>query len=90
MQNELNAHNCCVGKYGEIGAQLRRHTGSSWSPSFNELADLVPGGLPPSAYEHSAWWSNSSSHVQAQAWLAAGWQSQDVDLRARRVTFVRS
>jgi hypothetical protein len=38
--------------------------------TFEEIARLV-GGLPPSASVHPAWWSNSRSHVEAAAELAA-------------------
>jgi len=47
----------------------------------------VPGGLPPSAYKHTAWWSNTSSHVQAQAGCPQGGERRTWDLRTRRVTF---
>jgi hypothetical protein len=46
-------------------------------------------GLPPSAYEHRAWWSNErqGSHVQAIGWLDAGRRVESVDLDTTRVTF---
>lgn len=50
---------------------LRRYLASAGHPvslTFDEIGRLV-GGLPPSAYRHRAWWSNSSSHVEAHAWL---------------------
>jgi hypothetical protein len=59
--------------------------------SFDELDELIPGGLPPSAYNHQAWWSNEGvgSHVQARSWLDAGFRTEGVSLSSRRVTFVR-
>jgi len=45
--------------------------------SFEEISGLVPGGLPHSAYVHRERWSNelSGSHVQARAWLNAGYRA---------------
>lgn len=59
--------------------------------TFDEIAERVPGGLPPSAYVHRPWWANElrGSHVQARSWLSAGWWVESVDLDGRRVTFVR-
>jgi hypothetical protein len=51
-----------------------------WGASFEEIAELVPGGLPPSAYVHAAWWSNNDSHPEAVAWLTAGWKPESVNL----------
>jgi uncharacterized protein YraI len=55
---------------------------------FAQIADMVTGGLPPSAYRHRAWWSNDSK-VEAQAWREAGWHVEAVSLDRRRVTFAR-
>lgn len=43
---------------------------------FAQINDLVPGGLPQSAYNHDAWWANEEDgqHVQARAWLDAGYR----------------
>lgn len=79
-----------MGKYDGLRDHLRRRSSSPWSASFDEVAELVPGGLPSSAYHHAAWWSNSESHPEAVAWLTAGWRTENVNLYALRVTFVRS
>ena len=38
--------------------------------TFDEIANLLPGGLPPSAYRHGAWWNNEddpgSTHSQSR------------------------
>jgi hypothetical protein len=57
--------------------------------SLSELADLV-GGLPMSAHRYSAWWaSDHATHVQARAWLDAGYTAHP-DLASNKVTFTRS
>ncbi|MGY0236003.1 DUF7662 domain-containing protein [Longispora urticae] len=55
--------------------------------TFAEIEKLV-GRLPPSAWQHPAWWANDSK-VEAQAWRAAGWHVRSVDQRAGRVVFAR-
>ena len=58
---------------------------------FADIEELIGGGLPVSAHQHPAWWSNEQEgrHVQARAWLEAGWRVDAVDQRARRVRFRR-
>lgn len=62
---------------------------------FEQITAMVPGGLPPSAYDppRRMWWSNTadSRHVQAAAWLAAGYAVAPggVDYGQRRVRFTR-
>lgn len=79
-----------MGKYDTLHDHLRRRQLSPWKVSFNDIAALVPGGLPASAFSHATWWSNSDSHVEASAWLEAGWRTERVDLGRRSVTFVRA
>jgi hypothetical protein len=76
------------GKYDGLREHLRLRRASTWRASFDEVAELVPGGFPNSAY--AAWWSNSESHPEAVAWLTAGWRTENVDLLSRSVTFVRT
>lgn len=58
---------------------LREHLFTNGAPqitmTFDAVAELV-GGLPTSAREHQAWWSNAQggAHVQAHAWVSAGYR----------------
>ena len=59
---------------------------------MDDIADMVDGGLPPSAYDRARrmWWSNTSDarHVQAATgWLAAGYVVADIDYAQRQVCF---
>lgn len=61
--------------------------------SFDEISDLVPGGLPPSAYRYDAWWNNEdgqgSTHSQSRlGWMAAGYTAV-ADRTYRQVIFTR-
>jgi hypothetical protein len=52
----------------------------------------LPRALPASAYEDERWWlhATEANHVTVRAWSAAGWRVGSLDVRARRVTFVRA
>lgn len=80
-----------MGRYSGLDEHLRGLAGPSTTMSFDEFAALV-GGLPASARNHRAWWSNQSGSVspQARAWMAAGWRIAEVNLTAERVCFVSS
>jgi hypothetical protein len=80
-----------VGKYDGLAVLLQAKRGSRVLLAFDEVASVVPGGLPPSAHQYSAWWSNEAagSHVQARAWMNSGWRVEAVDLHGRTVTFTR-
>ena len=59
--------------------------------SFGEIEQIIGDKLPPSAHDHRAWWSNrAGSHVQARAWLEAGWEVESVDQGAQTVRFRRT
>ena len=60
--------------------------------NFDDVAAVIPGGLPDSAFSHLAWWANETSgtHTHARAWLDAGFRTDGLSLTARRVTFLRS
>jgi len=76
------------GKYDRLRRYLADQTGRSVTMDFDEISNLV-GGLPPSAYDHQAWWSNSRSHSHAAAWLDNGWRAVAVNLNTQSVRFVR-
>jgi len=58
--------------------------------TFAEIEKILGSSLPPSAYEHRAWWANSHSHSHARhGWIKAGFETSNVDLDNREVSFVR-
>jgi hypothetical protein len=58
---------------------------------FVEIERILGFGLPRSAHDHQAWWSNTrAGHSHAAAWLGAGWKTAALDLAARQVSFVRA
>ena len=75
-------------KYDLLKFWLRENNSDSIQMTFSEIAELV-GGLPPSAYKHRAYWSNSDSHPFAVAWMAAGYKVVECDLQSEVVRFCR-
>ncbi|MGA3289617.1 MAG: hypothetical protein ABSD42_05210 [Candidatus Bathyarchaeia archaeon] len=55
--------------------------------SFARIDGLIGSNLPISAFRDEAWWNNSSSSSHAKAWLNAGWEVQEVNLKEGYVTF---
>lgn len=78
-----------MSKYAPLGHYLRLKGTDRVTLSFDDVADIIGDALPPSAFEHAEWWANSPSHVEALAWLDAGWKTQSVSPLERCVTFVR-
>jgi len=81
-----------IGKYLPLRMCLIEvsHAESDVQLSFAEIEQIIDARLPPSAHNHREWWSNHvGSHVQARAWLEAGWEVESVDQEARTVRFRR-
>ena len=58
--------------------------------TFDDIDNILDGGLPPSARTHRAWWANDSvGHVQSQLWLEAGWRTSYINMSGQLVTFTR-
>ncbi len=79
-----------MAKYGDLTELLNGKRGElniSIDLTMNEIADAVPGGLPPSAYKFEAWWSNDdATHPQSRSWADADYDAHP-DLRASTVRF---
>jgi hypothetical protein len=76
-------------KYGGLTGHLK-FRGSFTSVvklSFARIDGLIGSNLPMSAYRTEAWWSNSPSSAHAKAWLDAGWEVQEVNLKEGFVVF---
>jgi hypothetical protein len=79
-----------MGKYEPLGDFLRKQRGNEVSLTFAEIERITGIKLPPKAQHHRAWWSNNpSNNVMTKVWLAAGYETKQVDISARRLTFRR-
>ena len=60
--------------------------------SFSEIEEILGFPLPKSAYEYSAWWANEAEgqHVQKQGWMDAGYETSDLKLMQKQVTFIEA
>lgn len=76
---------------------LRKHLESrpeaetETSLSFARIEGIIRDSLPASSRKYREWWANESrgSHVQARAWLEAGWIVESVNLTDQTVVFAR-
>ena len=83
-----------MAKYDPLCRFLRDTGEQHLDVAMDDIAGMVDGGLPSSAYDRARrmWWSNTADahHVQAATgWLAAGYVVADVDYAQRRVRFRR-
>ena len=77
-------------KYEPLTEFLRRQSRVVVRMSFAEIERVIGAKLPPSATHHRAWWSNNAqNNVMTKAWKDAGFESEDVDMKGRRVAFRR-
>jgi hypothetical protein len=79
-----------VTKYAPLQQRLMQTQGNRIRLSFHDIETILGFDLPNSARRHPPWWANvGGSHVQAEAWLGAGWRSCQVDVHGEKVTFER-
>ncbi len=78
-------------KYEPLGKFLDGQSGLEVTVSFDEIARILNGDLPRSAGDHDAWWSNSPVVGRHNGvWLCRGWDTSNLNRKARTVKFVRS
>jgi hypothetical protein len=76
-----------MSKFDAIRDLLRDQTGVVEMP-FDDLSNVIRGGLPKSAYDWNIWWSNDdSTHSQSRSWGDAGYRAEP-DLTRKTVRFV--
>jgi hypothetical protein len=80
-----------MSKYDSLARRLAEIEGDTVTMSFSEVADLLTGGLPQSAYDYRPWWANrhDGNDAQNKGWQSVGWETADVDMKRQRVTFNR-
>jgi len=76
-------------KYASLKQWLVDNVFDSVKVSFSFIANLV-GGLPPSAYQHRAFWSNTNSHPFSITWMEAGYKVVECDLQSQYVLFIKA
>jgi len=76
-------------KYAPLYHHLCDVEGDVWKTDFAEIRSILGNPLPRSALIYPAWWANTGKS-QSNAWLAAGWSTQEVNLHSATLTFFRS
>jgi hypothetical protein len=78
-----------VGKYDGLESHLefRAAFTNLVKLPFARIDGLIGSSLPMNAFRDEAWWSNSTSSAHAKAWLNAGWEVEEVNLKEGNVTF---
>ena len=79
-----------MGKYEPLSGYLQSIEDESWDARFADVEKVLGFSLPRSAHQYPAWWANQDGgHSQTRGWRDAGWETSNVDLRAKRLRFVR-
>jgi hypothetical protein len=80
-----------MGIYQPLSEYLKAAKTTHVVMTFQQIEDVLNRSLPPSSRAHRAWWANNpTDHVQAKAWSAAGYVTDEVDLAAGRVVFAKN
>ncbi|MDH5858813.1 endonuclease NucS domain-containing protein [Lampropedia aestuarii] len=62
-----------MSRYAQLTSVLLSNPAAQITLTFDELEQIVSGGLPASAKQYPAWWANNaSSQPHARYWLDAG------------------
>jgi hypothetical protein len=79
-----------MSKYQSLNQFFKAQTSGFLRMTFDEVEKEAGFKLPASARLHQAWWANDRDrHVQAKAWLDAGYESEQVDMKAGTLVFRR-
>ena len=78
-----------VAKYAGLESHLKFRAAftNNVKLTFARIDGLIGSNLPMNAFRDLAWWSNASSSAHAKAWLDAGWEVQEVNLKEGYVIF---
>lgn len=62
---------------------------TEWSPSFDEVEEVLGEQLPASARQHRPWWANQG-RAHSLSWEGAGWKTANVDVENEELTFLHT
>lgn len=81
-----------MAKYDSLARFLAELDNDTITLKFDKVSELIPGGLPKSAYDYRPWWANryDGQGSQNQGWQSVGWETSDVDMEREAVTFNRA
>src|SRR5271154_1858941 len=77
--------------YEPLGQYLQNSGFGEVPMTFQQVEKIIGRKLPASAYRHRPWWANEArGHSHAKAWLEAGYETEQVDMTAKKLVFVRT
>ncbi len=80
-----------MSKYAPLAGYLRESGQQRVPMTFADIERIIGAGLPPSAFRHRPWWSNNPSNsVITNAWLEAGYRTENVDMAGKTLVFVKT
>lgn len=79
-----------MSKYQPLSGWLAGQSASRIYATFSQIEGILSFGLPASARAYPQWWENDPKHVQAEAWLGAGFHTEHLNLAGESISFVRS
>jgi hypothetical protein len=78
-------------KYAPLGDFLRAQRKNEVVMTFAEIERVIGAKLPPNSPKYPAWWSNNpNNNVMTRVWLEAGFRTERVDIKARKLVFRRA
>jgi hypothetical protein len=79
-----------MGKYTRLGDFLRAQRSKEVPMTFAEIERVIGDKLPPNSPQYPAWWSNNpSNNVMTKVWLSAGFRTEQVNVKSRKIVFRR-
>lgn len=79
-----------MAKYSPLAEYLKRQNREYVPMTFAEIERVTGTKLPASALKHRPWWSNNAQNsVMTKVWLEAGFESEQVDMKSRKLVFRR-
>lgn len=77
-------------KYSALTTYFEKCDEEKIKLSFSEIERILGFKLADSAYLYSAFWANTESHSIAFGWLDAGYKTQNVNIKAQTVEFIKA
>jgi hypothetical protein len=79
-----------MSKYSALGEYLKHQRRDVVPITFGEIEKITGAKLPRSS-RYRAWWSNNDfNSVLTKVWVGAGFKSEQVDMKARKLVFRRA
>lgn len=83
-----------AGKYDALYKWLLASQRPRITASFRQIEGILGSELPATARMRPQWWgneiTNSSKHVQCNAWLRAGYRAENLQLLRQTVDFAKT